>query len=102
MKKNSKTNTKPAAQPARRGKKPKTEIIVQKDRCKGCTYCVEFCPKDVLEMSQEYNLKGFHIPRVAHPEACISCEVCQYVCPDLAIFVHRIPENDGGKDKKDT
>jgi 2-oxoglutarate ferredoxin oxidoreductase subunit delta len=94
MKKNSKVAQKPTPSrtPGRKKKKEKTEIIIHKERCKGCTYCVEFCPKDVLEMSEEFNKKGAHVPEVVHPESCISCEVCQYVCPDLAIFVHRIPE----------
>jgi 2-oxoglutarate ferredoxin oxidoreductase subunit delta len=94
MKKNAKGAQKsaPSKPSGRKKKKEKTEIIIYKERCKGCTYCVEFCPKDVLEMSEEFNKKGAHIPKVARPEACISCEVCQYVCPDLAIFVHRIPQ----------
>jgi len=81
--------------PKKKGKRRgPTEIVITKERCKGCGYCVEFCPKDVLEMSAEINTKGFNLPRVAHPEACISCEVCQYVCPDMAVFVHRLESDE--------
>jgi len=81
--------------PQRKRKKEPTEIIITRERCKGCGYCVEFCPKKVLEMSSEINSKGFNIPRVARPDDCIACEVCQYVCPDIAVFVHRTPPAEG-------
>jgi 2-oxoglutarate ferredoxin oxidoreductase subunit delta len=97
MKKNTKVVQEPDAAPKKK-KKPKdrerTEIRLLKERCKGCGYCVEFCPKNVLEMSEEINTKGFLLPRVARPEDCIVCEICQYVCPDMAVFVHREPKSD--------
>ena len=38
------------------------EVHIEKTWCKGCNYCVEFCPTDVLEMSTEFNSKGYHFP----------------------------------------
>ena len=29
------------------------EIHINKDRCKGCAFCVEYCPRDILELSEE-------------------------------------------------
>lgn len=92
MKKNTKAVEEPKAAPKKKKKREPAEIRLISERCKGCGYCVEFCPKDVLEMSNEINTKGFLLPRVARPEACISCEVCQYVCPDMAVYLHRPPE----------
>ncbi|NTV48380.1 MAG: 4Fe-4S binding protein [Geobacteraceae bacterium] len=57
---------------------PKIEIIEK--YCKGCHICVEFCPKDVLEM------KGFCVS-VKNLEACIKCMQCELRCPDFAIKV---------------
>lgn len=65
---------------------PKGRIHILKERCKGCSFCVEFCPKDVLQLSREYNLKGYHPPYVKKPEACISCNLCMMLCPDFAIY----------------
>jgi len=49
--------------------------------CKGCRICVEFCPTGTLELDERFKVK------VAHPEKCIACRMCEMRCPDLAIFV---------------
>lgn len=67
-------------------KVPHGEIHIIKDRCKGCGFCVEFCPKQVLVFSEEYNLKGYHPPVVKYPKKCISCDFCTRFCPDFAIY----------------
>lgn len=68
-------------------KRPKGEIHIIKDRCKGCGFCVEFCPKQVLIISDGFNRKGYHPPEVANPDDCINCRLCQILCPDFAIWV---------------
>ena len=67
-------------------KVPRGEIHIIKDRCKGCAFCVEYCPKDVLEMSEEYNAKGYHPPRVKNEEDCVNCGLCEMLCPEFAIW----------------
>jgi len=59
------------------------------ERCKGCGFCVEFCPLDVLETSDTYNAKGYHPPRLAHPERCVRCGLCEMICPEFAVYVLR-------------
>jgi 2-oxoglutarate ferredoxin oxidoreductase subunit delta len=65
---------------------PHGEIHIIKDRCKGCSFCVEFCPKNVLEMSEEYNMKGYHPPYVKNPDKCVNCGLCEMLCPEFAIW----------------
>jgi len=72
------------------------EIHLIKDQCKGCGYCIEYCPKKVLEESDEINARGVRPARVAHEEDCIMCDFCTAVCPDFAIFV---VEKSGGVEK---
>ncbi len=77
--------------------KPATaEIHLIKDECKGCGYCIEFCPKKVLEESDEINARGVHPPRVVDETKCVVCSFCGAVCPDFAIFVVE-KKNKGGK-----
>ena len=66
---------------------PHGDIQVLVERCKGCGWCVEFCPRDVLEVSDEINSKGYHPPRAVRPEACVSCGLCELLCPEFAIYV---------------
>lgn len=56
------------------------------NRCKGCGYCMEFCPRDVLELSHQFNNKGYHPPVVKKADACVNCHYCEIVCPEFAIF----------------
>jgi 2-oxoglutarate ferredoxin oxidoreductase subunit delta len=65
----------------------KAEIHLLKDQCKGCGYCIEYCPKKVLEESDEINARGVHPPRVVDESKCVICSFCSAVCPDFAIFV---------------
>ena len=66
---------------------PRGEIHVVKDRCKGCGFCVEYCPKDVLVLSEGFNVKGYHPPEARQAEDCVHCQLCEMLCPDFAIFV---------------
>ena len=68
-------------------KPTRAEIHLIKDRCKGCGYCIEFCPKKVLEESDEINARGVHPPRVVDESKCTLCSFCSAICPDFAIFV---------------
>ena len=68
-------------------KTPHGKIYIVVDRCKGCGFCVEYCPRKVLEMSQEYNVKGYHPPFAAHEDLCVNCDLCELICPEFAIYV---------------
>jgi len=51
---------------------PHGEIHVLTERCKGCGWCIEFCRRGVLEVSDEINSKGYHPPHAIQPDACVS------------------------------
>lgn len=82
--------TKPSRLPARppEGLKLRdSDIFIIDERCKGCNYCIEFCPRDVLETSKKTNQTGVHPPQVKDSSLCVGCGVCEDICPDFAIFL---------------
>jgi 2-oxoglutarate ferredoxin oxidoreductase subunit delta len=68
------------------------EVHVIEDRCKGCGFCIEYCPRDVLALSDKFNAKGYHPPDVAKPDACVNCGLCELICPEFAIFSTAVEE----------
>src|SRR5512132_14690 len=70
----------------------KGSVAITVERCKGCGFCVEFCPTHVLSLSSAFNSKGYHPPHVVAPEKCSGCDLCGMYCPDFAIYGQRVPE----------
>ncbi len=66
---------------------PKGIIHIIDDQCKGCGFCVEYCPKDVLELSSGFNKKGYHPPIAVLEDECVHCQLCEIICPEFSIFV---------------
>lgn len=71
-------------------------VFILEDRCKGCGYCIEFCPRQALELSTKFNQKGYHPPVVIKPEYCVNCHYCEIICPEFAIFSVEAPQQTRG------
>jgi 2-oxoglutarate ferredoxin oxidoreductase subunit delta len=65
---------------------PKGTVYLTEERCKGCSFCVVFCPTKALVMGGRMNSKGYRLPELAYPEKCNGCDMCGLFCPDFAIF----------------
>ncbi len=61
-------------------------VFIKPERCKGCEYCVEFCPTGAITMSHKFNSKGYHYPEFTAPDKCTGCGLCGMYCPDFAIY----------------
>lgn len=61
-------------------------VLVVKDRCKGCEFCVNYCARGVLGMSKSFNRKGYHYPEADPARTCVNCRFCEAICPEFAIF----------------
>ena len=63
------------------------DIHIITDRCKGCAFCVEYCPLGVLQLSARFNHKGYHPPEIVKEDTCVACHLCEVLCPEFAIYV---------------
>jgi 2-oxoglutarate ferredoxin oxidoreductase subunit delta len=68
-------------------------ITIDKNLCKGCNICTEFCPQKVYEKSKTLNKKGVYLPVPQNEEKCKKCNLCCLLCPDQAIKVDENNEN---------
>lgn len=64
-------------------------VKIDDERCKGCSLCVEFCPKGSLFISDRLNMKGYFVVSFADEKGCTGCATCALVCPDVAIEVFK-------------
>lgn len=72
--------------------------VINKLECKACERCIIACKRDVLKMSNDVNLRGYHYV-IFQGEGCTGCGDCYYTCPEpLAIEVH-IPKRIKHKEK---
>lgn len=53
------------------------QLVVQKDKCCGCTACYAVCPKKAIEMKPDD--EGFLYPSI-RDDLCIECGLCKKVC----------------------
>lgn len=66
-------------------------VSFAENRCKGCSLCVNSCPKGILTLdTRRINSKGYHPAIITEPEACIGCAHCAMMCPDAVIRVEKI------------
>ena len=61
------------------------QVHIARERCKGCGFCVEFCPCGVLELGPELTSKGYKLVAVKDASKCLACGFCEIVCPEFAL-----------------
>jgi 2-oxoglutarate ferredoxin oxidoreductase subunit delta len=67
---------------------PRGEVHIFDNWCKGCSLCIEFCPAGVLVLGIDNR------PKPIYPEKCTACRWCELHCPDFAIFITELPDDD--------
>lgn len=52
----------------------------QKEKCSGCTACMNICPENAIKMIEDE--EGFKYPQI-DKDKCINCGVCTKICPNI-------------------
>ena len=65
----------------------KFQVVIDRERCKGCELCRSFCPKQLIEMDTQVNAKGYCPAKMVRNDECVGCTSCALVCPDCAIEI---------------
>lgn len=66
------------------------ELVIDKERCKGCGLCVRACPKKLLVISESViNRSGYHPAEMTDMAACVACTACALTCPDVCIEISK-------------
>lgn len=70
-------------------------IVIDENLCKGCGYCIHYCPKKIIKIGNRFNAMGF---KYAVPDdtekVCTACKTCALMCPDAAISVFKEVEGE--------
>lgn len=64
-----------------------TRVSFNKQICKGCTLCIEACPKKLIKISQQINTLGYYPAILRDESECNGCGLCAIMCPDLVITI---------------
>lgn len=62
-------------------------VNIDQERCKGCSLCIEFCPKKIIYLSSRLNAKGYFVAALQDGNECTGCATCAVMCPEVAIEV---------------
>ena len=69
------------------------KIKLNRNWCKGCSLCIEICPKNVYDRESKVSSKGFKEIIIKNPALCNQCQLCELLCPDLAITIEKKAKN---------
>jgi NAD-dependent dihydropyrimidine dehydrogenase PreA subunit len=62
--------------------------VIDRERCKNCRQCLNFCPFGVYELSESKQVE------VRNPQNCkTNCPACARLCPEVAIIFPKYPHD---------
>jgi 2-oxoglutarate ferredoxin oxidoreductase subunit delta len=65
------------------------KIVIDKEKCKGCLLCIEFCPRKVIKKSNKMNRYGIKPVEFIDNQTCLGCGHCVLVCAESCIEVSK-------------
>lgn len=69
------------------------QVTFKTEECKGCEFCIAFCPKKLIKADKNVlNRSGIHPAMITDTAACIGCLSCALMCPDAVITIVKLEE----------
>jgi 2-oxoglutarate ferredoxin oxidoreductase subunit delta len=65
------------------------KIVINKEKCKGCLLCINFCPKGSIVVDNKLNRKGVKPVKFMDNSDCLGCSMCAIICPDCCIEIYK-------------
>lgn len=63
-------------------------VTIERDMCKGCGLCIEFCPRELITLAEELSKRGVQPATfTGDPERCTGCGNCAAMCAEAAIEI---------------
>ena len=72
-------------------RKPAPQVVVNVERCTGCTLCAADCPDKAIPMKPREEGAGYKYLAEIDPELCVGCGICIGACGRLAFSLHGRP-----------
>ena len=66
------------------------KIEIDKEKCKGCGFCILYCKKACIKQDPVINKKGIHPVKFVEGDGkCTACSFCAIICPEVCITVYK-------------
>ena len=62
--------------------KPRGNVVIRADKCKGCLLCIAACLQEVLKSGTTLNRLGYYPVEFVADGRCTGCGLCYYACPE--------------------
>jgi 2-oxoglutarate ferredoxin oxidoreductase subunit delta len=85
---------------SQRKQKIRHAVIIDTEKCKGCSLCVACCPVKHLELSSVLNQRGVAYAQKKVNTSCIGCGNCFFMCPECCIEIKNIYVKESFKEKQ--
>ncbi|HSW36654.1 MAG TPA: 4Fe-4S dicluster domain-containing protein [Candidatus Limnocylindrales bacterium] len=63
------------------------ELVIDRNRCKGCSMCIKFCPRQVITLGDELNNLGYNSVIITDVCKCTGYGNCYKICPELVFEI---------------